>query len=137
MEKLTLDKDINVFCIKANSFPDGIDEAYDKLQSIAPMIKERRIFGLSRPNRDGIIVYYAAAEEAHDGEGKKLGCETLTIKNGEYISMMVNDFTKDPQNITKAFGKLLAHPGIDPDGYCVEWLMDNGKDMRCMVRLKQ
>jgi hypothetical protein len=30
---------------------------------------------------------------------------------------------------------LLTQPNIDPNGYCLEWYL-NGKDVRCMVRLK-
>lgn len=38
--------------------------------------------------------------------------------------------------IGKAFKELLAIPGIDPEGACVEWYLSN-KDVQCMVRLKQ
>jgi hypothetical protein len=43
---------------------------------------------------------------------------------------------KDIQSIERAFKRLLSYPGIDPQAYCVEWYLD-GKDVRCMVRLKE
>lgn len=41
---------------------------------------------------------------------------------------------EDIQRIGNAFEKLLSQPGLDPEGYCVEWYF-NDKDIRCMVRL--
>jgi hypothetical protein len=41
------------------------------------------------------------------------------------------------QNIPKVketFQKLLAQPDVDPNGYCLEWYL-NDKDMKCMVKL--
>jgi len=41
---------------------------------------------------------------------------------------------KDIPAIQKAFNLLIAQPGLDPEGYCVEQYI-NQKDMICMVRL--
>jgi hypothetical protein len=32
---------------------------------------------------------------------------------------------KDISGIRETFDKLLSHPDIDPDGYCVEWYLSN------------
>jgi len=133
MEKYILSNNINVFCVSAKSFPNGILEAHQTLHLLVPFKKERRYFGISRPYKD-TIVYKAAAEEMHQGEAKKLGCELFTIKNGHYISIVIADFMKDISSIGRAFQKLLSHPDIDPNGFCVEWYL-NDQDLRCMVRL--
>jgi len=135
METITIDNDIKVFYITAKSFPDGIQDAHEKLHSLTPFSAERKYFGISRPE-NGIIVYKAAAEEINPGEAAKLKLDTLVLKKGKYISLMINDYTKDIQSIGRAFKELLAYPGLDPRGYCVEWYL-KGKDARCMVRLKQ
>ena len=57
-----IEKDIKVFYIKATSFPQGIEEAMQKLQSLFSFTKERQIFGLSRPENNEGIIYLAAAE---------------------------------------------------------------------------
>jgi len=62
METINLDKDINVLCVTAKSFPDGIMEAFDQLHSIVPIAQKGRQFGISRPNRNGEIIYKAALE---------------------------------------------------------------------------
>lgn len=133
MEKYILSSDISVFCVTAKSFPDGVLQAHQELHSLVPFSNDRRYFGISRPYKD-TIVYKAAAEEMHQGEAKKLGCEPFTIKNGHYISIVIADFMKDTPSIGRAFQKLLSHLDIDPNGFCIEWYL-NDQDLRCMVRL--
>jgi hypothetical protein len=40
---------------------------------------------------------------------------------------------KDIPAIQRTFNQLLAQPGLDPQGYCVEQYI--GNDMLCMIRL--
>jgi hypothetical protein len=134
MEKLVFDNDITVFCITAKSFPDGVMEAHQKLHALVPFSTARKYLGLSRPE-NGVIVYKAAAEELSPGEGEKLNCETLVLKKGKYISRIIHDFMKDIPAIGKTFQELLQQPGLDPEGYCVEWYF-NDKDINCMIRLE-
>jgi hypothetical protein len=135
METITLDKDINVFYVTAPSFPQGIKEATDKLHSLFPFSPGRKIFGLSRPENGGGIVYRAAAEELQAGEGKMHHCETLVIKKGRYISQKVENFRDDVLSIDRAFKELLQRPDLDPEGYCVEWYETEGPGVTCMIRL--
>ena len=134
METITIDKDISVFYVTARSFPDGIDDAIQRIHSLAPMIAGRRYFGISRPE-NGTIVYRAAVEEIYEHEGQKLNCDTLLLKHGKYIYHTVYDFMKNLPEIGKTFQHLLAQPGIDPEGYCVEIYVSD-RDVQCMVRLK-
>lgn len=128
-----LAEDVHVLCITASSFPAGVKQAHQALHSIVPPGSGREYFGLSRPHK-GNIVYKAAAEVKHAGEAEEKGCEAYTIRQGNYISIVVNDFMTDLPAIGLAFQQLLQHPGLDPDGCCVEWYF-NDKDVRCMVRL--
>jgi predicted transcriptional regulator YdeE len=133
METITFDKDIKVMYVTAKSFPDGILEAHQKLHAKVPFSKERKYFGISRPE-NGPIVYKAAVEETKPGEAKKLNLDTLTLKKGKYISATIRDYMKDAESIRRTFITLLASPDLDPNGYCVEWYF-NEKDVHCMVRL--
>jgi len=135
MKTISLDKDIKVFYVTAPSFPQGIKEAIDKLHSLFPFSPARKIFGLSRPEDGGQIVYRAAAEEMAEGEGRMYHCETLDIKKGNYISQKVENFREDPLAIDRAFKELLKHPGLDPNGYCVEWYETEAPGVTCMIRL--
>jgi hypothetical protein len=135
MEKFNLESDIPVFCVKAVSFPAGIMEAHQKLNALVPMASGRRYFGISRPDRTGVITYKAAAEELLAGEAKQYKCESFTILKGSYSCTTIKDYLRDPQSISKAFSELLKNPELDPNGYCLEWYLDE-KDVKCMVKLK-
>ncbi len=133
METQTLNNDVKVFYVTAASFPDGILEAHQKLHSMIPFTTERRYFGISRPENGGGIVYRAAAEELQPGEAEKLNLHTLVLPKGEYVSLALHDYMKDIASVDRAFKTLLALPGLDPNGYCVEWYTSD-KDMICMIR---
>jgi hypothetical protein len=137
MEIIKLDRDIKVFYVTAKTFPEGISDATRELHQLFTFSKERKIFGLSRPENNGKIVYRAAAEELEEGEAKKLNCKTLIIKRGNYICRTVDDFRKDIMSIDRAFKQLLQEPDLDPWGYCVEWYDTEKESVKCMIRLSQ
>jgi predicted transcriptional regulator YdeE len=137
METIKFDNDIKVFYVTAKTFPEGIPDATNKLHTLFPFSKERKIFGLSRPENNDKIVYRAAAEELEPGEAEKFNCETLIIKKGKYVSLTVNDFRKDVMSIDRAFKQLLKEPNLDPQGYCVEWYATDKEAVKCMIRLNE
>lgn len=134
MGTITLDSDIKVLYVEATSYPNGILDAHNRLHQLVPFSADRNYFGISRPE-NGSIVYRAATQEKSRGEAKKYKCDTLILKKGKYISLIVNDYKKNPQVIEKAFQKLLSTPDIDPQGYCVEWYSNDKEAVKCMVRL--
>jgi predicted transcriptional regulator YdeE len=134
MEIITIGNDIPVMYITASSFPEGVLTAHQSLHALIPFSEKRRYFGLSRPEGNGDIIYRAAAEETYDGEARELGLEVIKLKKGRYVSLLVENYMKDISSIGKAFQALLAHPDIDPQGYCVE-LYVSQTDVQCMVRL--
>lgn len=137
MENYNLEKNIQVMCLTATSFPDGVMDAYKKLQSFVTDPNGRRYFGISRPNKDGIIIYKACAEEKETGEAEKLGLESFTINAGNFASTYIVDHMKDSESIGNAFKELLKNPNLDPQGYCLEMYKDfDDKDVQCMVPLK-
>lgn len=137
METITIDNDIKVFYVTATSFPDGIFDAHTQLHKLIPFSTDRNYFGISRPENNNTIVYRAATEEKEAGEAEKYHCDTLILKKGKYITMTLTDFRKDPRSIERAFQKLLATPGLDPQGYCVESYANDKEEVKCMIRLSQ
>ena len=134
METILLEKDIKVLYITAESFPNGILASHQALHNIIPFSKERKYFGVSRPE-NGSIIYKAAAEIMEIGEAEKYQLNTLIIKKGNYSSYSVKGYREDPIKIQDAFQKLISNPKIDPQGYCIEWYINN-ETVECMVRLK-
>jgi len=135
MEKYNLVSDINVVCVQAGSFPNGIMAAHQKLHALIPDIKQRRVFGISRP--EGAEIIYKAAAEL--GEGDRFDhsdLERFTIKKGKYLAELITDFMNDVPKIGKTFQKLIRQPDIDPEGYCIEEYI-NENDVRCMVGINK
>jgi predicted transcriptional regulator YdeE len=135
MDSYKIEKDIKVFCMQAETFPDGVMAAYDKLHALLPPGDRRRFYGISYGDPNGKIVYKAAAEELQQGEGSRLGCEEFVIKKGNYLSTVIKDYMKDLPEIGRVFQKMLQHPQLDPKGYCVENYF-NDTEVQCMVRLQ-
>ena len=134
MNTIILEADIKVAYVTAKSFPKGITEAFEKLDSIVPSANNRRHFGISQPNKNNVIIYKAAVEEQHKGEAEKFGLESFVIQKGQYIYKDILNYSEKPQNISDTFRQLISQPNIDPDGYCLEWYL-NESDVRCMVRI--
>lgn len=137
MEEIKLNHDIRVLCVKAPSFPEGIQEAFDRLHALIPFTTNQNFFGISRPepSENGAIVYRAGIEEKEEDQAKRLGTEVILLRKGKYITQKVTDYQDDPTLIARAFEELLQYPDLDPDGYCVEWYTQGEKSVKCMVRL--
>ena len=135
MKSYFLNADINVLCVTASSFPDGIMAAFDKLNSLIQSPTPRRVFGISYGYGNKNIIYKAAVEENSTDEAARLGCERFTIKKGEYISEHIENFMKNIPAMGQAFQEMCRDKRIDSKGYCIEMYLNNNKDVLCMVRL--
>ena len=128
-------KDMQVIFVKAASFPDGIQAAFDVLESKVHDIKRVSYFGISNPEQGRGIVYRAAAATLPAIDARENDLGTMTIKGGEYYSIRLDEAGDDPKVITEAFDKILSQPGIDPDGACIEVYDHFGsKGLECIVR---
>ena len=135
MKTISIAEDIKVMYVTATSFPEGIMEAHEKIHSIVAVKSGRRFFGISRPENK-TIVYRAAVEVLKLDEPATFKLETLLLKKGNYVSLLVKNYAKDVESVGRAFDTLLSHPHLDPQGYCVERYLDNNKDVECMIRLE-
>lgn len=133
MENFIIEKEIKVYCKKASSFPDGVLAAHQTLHAMVSYHPGRKYFGLSRPEGNGSIQYWAGAEEYIAGEFEGKGLEEITVKKGNYISIRIDGFMSNIAAIGQAFQNILQQADIDPEGYCVEWYL-NEHDVLCMVR---
>ena len=137
METIIIENDIRVMYVTAEDFPKGIPETYKKLHDLIPNVDDRKYFGISYPNESGKIIYKAAAEELEEDEADKYGLESFTIKAAKYLCIEIKNFKEDEMCIGTAFQKLIHQPGIDPQGYCLEWYLNyTDPDVKCMVGLK-
>lgn len=135
MDTRIIGKDISIFYVNATSFPQGVLEAFEKLHEHFPFSPERNFYGLSRPENGQGIVYKAAAEVKNPEELVKYRIDTMNIPRGTYITELVHDFKENIPAIGATFEKLMQHPGIDPQGYCIEWYLPDDRDVLCMIRV--
>lgn len=132
MEKYNLRNDVKVFCTTARSFPDGIQEAFMKIEQLLPG-DNRTFYGISYKNTEGEIVFKAAISENFEGESKRYDFETFIIPKGEYLAETIN-WRENPEMIAKTFQQLLADPRLDKNFPRVEWYKNND-EVVCMVRV--
>lgn len=134
MEKFVIEKDIPVMYVTADSFPDGIMAAHHTIHAIMTS-PDRVFFGISFPDKNGVIAYKAGVERFSEEEALTLELETYIIRKGNYESVFLKEYYKKPERIAEAFQQLLTSPDLDPKGACVE-MYKGEKDVRCMVKLK-
>lgn len=134
LKEFHLGTSIKTFYVEAASFPDGIQAATEKLHNMLPATQGRTFYGISRPNRNGVIEYKSAVAESFDGEAEKYGCDTLIIPAGNYITTTMMNWKQNIPQIQTVFNELLETPGLDPEGYCIEWYKSD-KELLCMVKL--
>lgn len=132
MEVFELKKDMKVFCIRAKSFPNDIGQTFGTLIQLLPTIEGRTFFGVSYQDKNRDMIYNAAVLESFEGEGKIYGCETFTIKKGEYLTEMLKGWKKNEASIGITFKKM-SEARTDTVFPCVEWYQ--GDDVLCMVRI--
>ncbi len=131
-EHYKIENDIVVACIKASSFPAGVMQAFIQVHD---KFKNRRYYGISRPEGNmNNIAYWAAAEALHPGEAADAGCDSMIIRKGNYTSIVITNFRDNMNAFGEAFQQLLSDPNIDQTAFCLEDYF-NEKDVRCMVRL--
>jgi len=135
MDSFTFQEDIKTFCITADSFPEGIRDAHNRLHQLLPPNERRNFYGVSWSTENGTIIYKAAAEILDSDVAQSLSdLETFTIKNGPYNSFYIVDYRNNPDSIKQSFELLLKQHEVDPEGYCLEWYI-NENDVKCMVPL--
>ena len=136
MEKINLEQDIKVLCVKAASFPEDALNAHQKLHALLSRKDKRNYFGISAPDIKGKIIYKAAAEIIDPNEVSELGLEVFIIRKGMYYTVTINDFINCIDKIGSTFQDIISKKDIDPEGCCIEWYF-NDRDVRCMVKINE
>lgn len=134
MEKYELTEDVKLICASAASFPDGIMDAFNKLEDALPNCSERTWYGLSRMNEKGQIIYKAASIELNEGEAEQTDFEAYTLSKGTYLAETIIEWRKNIPKMGQIFSELLSDPQLDKTSYCVEWYKSDA-EVLCMVKL--
>lgn len=135
MEVKTIEllNDIELAYVTATSFPMDVMAAHEQVRAALPEVVGRNFYGISRLDR-GNIVYKAGAELLPTDGQNVLAGSRMTLKKGNYCSIAIENFMDNMPAIGRAFQLLLTQPGLDPNGFCLEWYY-NDTDVLCMVPL--
>jgi hypothetical protein len=125
---------IFVLRTQAFTFPEGILDAYTRLDLAIPNYQLRRHFGISFPHTNGKIQYWAAMEVLESDCGNHYGQELFKIEAGTYACIDVKNFQESHLSLKQAFQTLTSLPNINPEGYCLEMMLSQ-TDVKCMVKL--
>lgn len=124
---------LHLFYVQAESFPQGITNAFDQLYELMQDKEQRSLFGISKPYQNR-IVYWAGALEKYPKEGEQYGCNTFVLEAGDYLSKTIINWNERVEEIAITFSELLTDERLDPSAYCIEWY--KGDDLTCMVKIK-
>ena len=82
MKKYLLERDVTVFCVLADSFPQGILKAHQKLHALLLTSELRNFYGVSNVDKKKVIIYKAAVEELYEGEVKNMVARLTLSERG-------------------------------------------------------
>jgi hypothetical protein len=111
---------VRLVACRAESFPDGIKAAWDRLESRLASLKQRRFYGLTYLEADG-LAYYACVEPIDEAEIAALGFPVLTLAGGTYARVKLPNWQEHAGEIGGIFEQLMANHRKTPGGPTVEY----------------
>lgn len=134
MEEHIFQEEIKVFGIRVKTFPAGISEAFELLikMTVDPA-GARNYYGISE-FKEGMMYYYAVAEEKLSGEAKRYNCEELKIDSGKYLGIPMHDWRKNLSCINDLFSEMLQDERADKTKPAIEWYKDDN-EMLCLIKM--
>jgi len=114
-----LNDDIVVFYIAAESFPEGITAAFDKLEATITDLSDRHIYGITECTGDK-LAYMACAKAHFNNEGIQYGLPTYIIPKGKYWYYTLDNWRENLQEIPKLFARFENAPSVKKQTICVE-----------------
>lgn len=133
MKEINIMTDIKVFGEPVKTFPQGIGETFDRLIQMLPGGFDRSFYGISFMDKNGGMIYIAAATEQLEGEAEKYNCERYTIEKGTYLAEKVTRWRDKTDSINSIFHQLIQNNNADKKKPAVEWYKSE-EEMFCMVK---
>ena len=127
--------DIELVVCRADEFPAGIKESWERLESKLASLKGRKFYGLTFWE-DGHLVYYAGLQPVDEAEIQALGLPTLTLKSGKYARVKLMDWNDHVDEIGPIFDELIEEYKKDPSGPTVEFYRSH-MELHLMIPLAQ
>lgn len=124
---------VELIVCRANEFPAGIRDAWERLESKLASLKSRKFYGLTY-FENGHLVYFAGLQPVDEEEIKALGFPTLTLKAGKYARVKLMDWNNHADEIGPIFDELMEEYKKDPHGPTVEFYRSHS-ELHLMIPL--
>jgi len=114
MSQISIKKldELNLMFVQASSFPDGIKEAWNRLEGPLATLKGKKFYGTSR-FIDGAMEYRACVIPSDASEPSRLGFDTFTIPSGYYATKKLMDWPTKTHLIKTIFEELGSKYSVD------------------------
>lgn len=133
MKEINIESDINLICVRAKSFPEGIEDAFKVLTNKFEYSEEKGCFGIYEETDEG-IVYRAAMQVDLDSETSLDKFEKFTIEKGNYLSTKITDWQEKIPLIGPTFDKLFLDERVDKNSASIE-MYKGTNELTCMVKI--
>lgn len=112
--------DLLLAVCKAHSFPDGITDAWNRLEARIPSLKGRRFYGLTTCE-GGELVYYAAVKVGSEDEAASLGFPAMRVRGGRCVLVKLMDWPNRVGEISAIFDELMRNFPMAPNAPTLEY----------------
>ncbi len=109
-----------VYAVKAEHFPDGMPDAWARLESKFPPAKGTRFYGLLQ-TMGGTPEYFASVDSTTVSGTVPDGFLELTIPGGTYARVRLRNWRERTSEFSTVFECLEARYDFREGGYSVEW----------------
>lgn len=134
MNLITVHHDIRLLTVRATSFPAGVPDAFARVTSRSSRRRAPILYGISKPDRHGVIRYQAGLEATSSRQQGPPGWRVRVLRKGVYATVTVRGWRKRLDTISGVFASLLRHPQCDPASPCIE-VYRSPSVLVCMIRL--
>lgn len=124
-------EDLKLMYVEALTFPNGITEAWNKLEQILKSLKGRKFYGSSQCINVK-MEYRACVIPLDDDEPKILGLETFIISASNYAVKKLKNWAKQLQLIPEIFDELSSKHTVKKGSPFLEYYKSE-KDVLLMV----
>ena len=134
MKTRILEEPIELLCIRAKTFPEGIMEAFQEIKNRFGDQAGKECFGFTMQGESGLI-YWAAIRRSAVTLSEQEGLELLTIEPGTYATQSIDHWQSKIELIGQTFEKLFSNEEVDPKSPGIEWYQ-NENELVCMAKMR-
>jgi hypothetical protein len=117
--------DIRVLYVQAEKFPEGITDAFYKLEALTGDLKDHHVYGITECTGEKLI-YMACIKESFAGQAEQYGLPVYTIPKGQYLYYTLTNWRENIGQIPVLFDEFNTLPNVKKQTICLEDYLSDG-----------